>query len=82
MRTRIAKTAFRYFGRGPQENYQDRNSGSFVGLYESDPDKEFVPYVRPQECGHHTGCEWLESGRLRVEGGSGDFEFNLLSVTQ
>ena len=82
VRTRIAKTAFRYFGRGPQENYQDRNSGSFVGLYESDPDKEFVPYVRPQECGHHTGCEWLESGRLRVEGGSGDFEFNLLSVTQ
>ena len=67
---------FTYFGRGPQENYWDRYMASEVGLYQSSASSEFVPYVRPQECGHHIDCRMLEAGKLRVE--SERFEFNML----
>ena len=79
-RTRLKASAdrFRYFGRGPQENYCDRFMGTPVGLYESRASEEFYPYVRPQETGHHTGCEWLEIGPVRVFSAGGDFEFNAL----
>ena len=43
-----------YFGRGPAENYLDRNAGSMVGLYKSTAEELYFPYVRPQENGHHT----------------------------
>ena len=79
-RTRLKPScdAFRYFGRGPQENYRDRFMGTPVGLYESRASKEFYPYVRPQETGHHTGCEWLEIGPVKVLSADGEFEFNAL----
>ncbi len=78
-RTRLRRNcdALRYYGRGPWENYCDRNSAALVGLYESSAAGEYVPYVRPQECGHHTDCEWLELGRVRVEADS-VIEFNAL----
>lgn len=47
-----------YFGRGPEENYIDRNRGSFVGLYDTDADSMYYPYVRPQENGHRTDTRW------------------------
>ena len=68
---------FRYFGRGPQENYCDRFSAYWTGLYESSAKDECYPYVRPQETGHHTGVEWLEIGPVRVSAPAG-FEFNAL----
>ena len=68
---------FRYFGRGPQENYCDRFSAYWTGLYESSAKDECYPYVRPQETGHHTGVEWLEIGPVRVSS-PGSFEFNAL----
>lgn len=48
-----------YFGRGPYENYQDRKTASFIGVYESTVDKQFTPYVRPQENGYKTEVRWL-----------------------
>jgi beta-galactosidase len=48
-----------YFGRGPEENYIDRNAGTFVGLYESTAGEMYYPYVRPQENGHHTDTRWV-----------------------
>lgn len=48
-----------YFGRGPEENYVDRNAGTFVGLYKSTAEELYYPYVRPQENGHHTDTRWL-----------------------
>jgi beta-galactosidase len=50
---------FKWFGRGPYENYQDRNTASFVGLYSSKVADQFVPYVRPQENGNKTDVRWL-----------------------
>lgn len=47
-----------YFGRGPEENYIDRNRGTFVGLYDTDAGSMYFPYVRPQENGHRTDTRW------------------------
>lgn len=56
-----------YYGRGPWENYVDRNSGAEIGIYNSDVAAEYFPYVRPQESGNHTGVRWFsltdKSGR-------------------
>ncbi|MEN8247384.1 MAG: hypothetical protein ABFS32_00500 [Bacteroidota bacterium] len=41
----------RYYGRGPFENYSDRNTAAHVGLYESEVSDMYVPYIRPQENG-------------------------------
>jgi beta-galactosidase len=48
-----------YFGRGPWENYCDRNASAFVGRYRSTVAEQAVPYVRPQENGHRTDVRWL-----------------------
>ena len=54
------KSAFRYFGMGPVDNYVDMYSHAWLGLFESDADKEYVPYPMPQEHGNHTGVQYLE----------------------
>lgn len=77
MRMPASSDRFSYFGRGPQENYCDRNSGALMGLYETSAADEYVPYVRPQECGHHTGCRWMKIGGLGIVA-DGEFEFNAL----
>ena len=77
MRLPASADSFSYFGRGPWENYIDRNSAARTGLYSSSALAEYVPYVRPQECGHHTGCLWLGIGGLTFVADS-LFEFNAL----
>jgi len=62
-----------WYGRGPWENYQDRKSGAFVGLYSSTVDEMYTPYIRPQENGYRTDVRWVEfSGEenagLRIKG--------------
>lgn len=54
--------AFSYFGRGPLENYCDMHAHALMGLYESSAQQEYVPYVRPQEHGNHTGVRRLTFG--------------------
>lgn len=49
-----------YYGRGPWENYWDRNTSAFIGVYTSTVDEQFTPYVRPQENGYKTDVRWLE----------------------
>ncbi len=48
----------RWFGRGPGENYPDRNRGSVLGTWEAAPDEP--PYLVPQEFGLRTDCRWFE----------------------
>lgn len=48
-----------YFGRGPEENYIDRNAGVSVDLFRTTADEMYYPYVRPQENGHRTDTRWL-----------------------
>ena len=40
-----------YYGRGPEENYIDRNFGYDIGLYKQTVAQQFHPYIRPQETG-------------------------------
>jgi beta-galactosidase len=47
-----------WFGRGPWENYSDRNISAFVGLYSGKAAGQRVEYVRPQENGAKTEVRW------------------------
>ena len=47
-----------WYGRGPWENYSDRNTASFLGLWSMDVRDMFFPYVRPQESGNRTDVRW------------------------
>lgn len=76
MRLPASADSFSYLGRGPEENYADRFGGTLIGEYSSSASKEYVRYVRPQECGHHIDCEYLSIGGLAIR--SDRFEFNAL----
>jgi beta-galactosidase len=65
----------RWFGRGEQENYRDRNTGTAVGLYHAQVEDWFTHYVRPQDNGNRTDVRWIEftnkDGQgLRVKAGT------------
>ncbi|MHA1643384.1 MAG: glycoside hydrolase family 2 TIM barrel-domain containing protein [Promethearchaeota archaeon] len=47
-----------WFGRGPHENYIDRNRSAAVGLYEGKVNELIHNYVRPQENGNRTDIRW------------------------
>ena len=55
----------RWFGRGPLENYPDRNRGAMLGVWEAGIDEP--PYLVPQEFGLRTECRWFEF----IDGSSG-----------
>ncbi len=63
-----------YYGRGPWENYSDRNTASFVGIYRDDVNNQFTwNYIRPQEAGYKTDVRWLsltnsQGTGIRIEG--------------
>jgi beta-galactosidase len=60
-----------WYGRGPLENYPDRNRGAMLGVWSTPIDEP--PYLVPQEFGLRTDCRWFEcvdeaSGRtVRIE---------------
>ena len=68
MQMPVEFTQLQYFGRGPWENYTDRNSSTFVGQYNTTVADLYVPYIRPQENGHRTDVRWLA---LTSENGNG-----------
>ncbi len=47
-----------FYGRGPIENYSDRNSSQFLGIYRSSVADQYFPYIRPQENGNKTDVRW------------------------
>ncbi len=55
-----ALTSCQWYGRGPEENYCDRKTASFIGLYESTVDTMVHPYIRPQEAGQRSDLRWVE----------------------
>jgi len=64
---------FTWFGRGPHENYIDRNSSAAVAIYQSHVNEQYHDYARPQETGNKTDVRWftLTNGQgrgLRVKG--------------
>lgn len=57
---------YRWFGRGPHENYPDRKTSTPMGFYESTVSNQYFP--RLQETGNHENVRWFT---LTNDAGSG-----------
>ena len=49
---------YTYYGRGPLNNYNDRKTGSFVGIYSSTVGEQFVNFPKPQSMGNREDVRW------------------------
>ncbi|MBO7580463.1 MAG: DUF4981 domain-containing protein [Bacteroidaceae bacterium] len=47
-------TQIEYYGKGPHENYIDRNNSQHIGIWKQTVAEQFWGYVRPQETGTKT----------------------------
>lgn len=52
--------SFVYYGKGPHESYCDMKNHTTTGFFESNTEKEYFPFIRPQEHGTHVDCKLLE----------------------
>jgi beta-galactosidase len=68
MRLRKDFEYLEYYGRGPHENYCDRNTSALVGRYTTTVREQYVPYISPQENGNKTDVRWAA---LRSTSGTG-----------
>jgi beta-galactosidase len=70
-----------WYGRGPQENYPDRKTGSQMGVYKSTVDKIYEPYLIPQDYGLRSDNYWVkitdEQGIGLKFSGNRFFNFNI-----
>ncbi|MCG9793719.1 glycoside hydrolase family 2 TIM barrel-domain containing protein [Flavobacterium algicola] len=48
-----------YYGKGPYENYSDRNKSSEIDEFSVKTDDMFFHYIKPQETGNHTETRWM-----------------------
>ena len=48
-----------YYGKGPFENLVDMCHHATVNHYKTTVDDEYVPYIKPQDCGNHHGVKWV-----------------------
>jgi beta-galactosidase len=48
-----------WYGLGPWESYPDRCASAIVGRFRSTVADQYVPYILPQEHGHHSDARWL-----------------------
>ncbi len=76
---------FRWYGRGPWENYSDRNTSSFIGIHSGNVADMRFRYIRPQESGNHTDVRWAEltdaDGRGLLVRGLQPLEVSALDVS-
>ena len=72
-----------YLGRGPHENYIDRNHSADSALYKTDISELFVPYQKPQEHGERTGVRRAKlSGQAEIAfEADTEMEFNVCPWT-
>ncbi|TDD94288.1 DUF4981 domain-containing protein [Flavobacterium cellulosilyticum] len=49
-----------YFGKGPQANYQDKNTGALMGIYKGNANTMSYGYIVPQEYGNHMETRWFK----------------------
>ncbi|WP_444324532.1 glycoside hydrolase family 2 TIM barrel-domain containing protein [Paraprevotella clara] len=57
-----------YYGKGPGENYIDRNNGDRLGVYDAKVADQYWGYVRPQESGNKTEVGYWQ---VKDENGKG-----------
>ncbi len=51
-------TEYTYYGRGPLNNFNDRETSQQVGLYKQTVAEQFVPFPKPQSMGNREGIRW------------------------
>jgi beta-galactosidase len=75
----------KWFGRGPHENYWDRKTSAFVGLYQIPFTELYFPYISPQENGYKTDTRWVaflnQEGKGLVASGMPLIGFSALPFT-
>ena len=54
---------FKWFGRGPEENYCDRKWGSKLGIHQRNIDSYVHNYMRPQENSNRSDIHWFKLGK-------------------
>ncbi|WP_073123224.1 glycoside hydrolase family 2 TIM barrel-domain containing protein [Reichenbachiella agariperforans] len=73
-----------YYGRGPGENYSDRSTASFLGVWEHKVSEQKMPYIRPQEYGNHTDTRWVrlsnDEGQSIMIAGTQPLNFSALNI--
>lgn len=57
-----------YYGRGPIENYSDRNNSTLIGKYAQTVAEQFYSYIRPQETGTKTDIRWWQLTDINGDG--------------
>ncbi|WP_368975568.1 glycoside hydrolase family 2 TIM barrel-domain containing protein [Caldifermentibacillus hisashii] len=71
-----------WYGKGPYENYIDREKGAKIGKYCGKVSEQYTPYLKPQECGNKIGVRWAkiygEDGTGLKITGMPTIEFNAL----
>ncbi|WP_195980379.1 glycoside hydrolase family 2 TIM barrel-domain containing protein [Clostridium perfringens] len=74
-----------WYGRGPEENYIDRNTGYDIGVYNKNVKDFFFPYLEPSETGNRTDTRWVtltnNNGVGLMASGIPSIEFNALQYT-
>ncbi len=60
MQLPYAMSNSKYYGRGPIENYSDRNECMRLGIYSQDAKEQYFPYIRPQESGTKSDIRWWQ----------------------
>ena len=74
-----------YFGLGPVENYIDKNNASYHGLFSSSVKEMHEDYLRPQENGSRSDCDFvtIEGGDLSLSvAADKTFSFHASEYTQ
>ena len=49
---------FSYYGRGPIDNYPDRKSSQYLGIWQNKVAADFEPFPKPQDMANHQDTRW------------------------
>lgn len=74
-----------YLGRGDHETYSDRKQSGKIGIWNTDAERMFHYYVRPQATGNRTDVRWAtlsdEAGNGLFFAGGAPFQFSVVPFT-
>ena len=75
-----------YYGRGPWENYRDRKTSSFLGVYHNTISGFEENYIRSQSMGNREDVRWIsitdEGGKgIKIQSKDKPFNFSILHFT-
>ena len=74
-------------GRGPGESYVDSKQANHFGVYSKTVDELFTNYVKPQENGNRSDCDWVSlsdnqsNGLIFIADGKFDFSASHYEVS-